>query len=402
MLSLGLSAQTFTTLFSFRSLGYGASDTLAGVIAGPEGVLYGISAGGARWDMGTVYELMPPSSPGAAWTQTVLHSFNSDARPIPHVGLVMGPNGTLYGAAGYPFYVTAFRLDPPTGTSTGWAYAVIYQFSQTDGIPSGGLVFGPPVSYGQSLYGVTQVDGGNGAVYRLTPPPVAGGAWTHTTLYTFPGGTKGSSPAGNLAVGAGGTIFGVTIDGGATAEPCTAGCGTVFSLAPPTAPGGPWTEGVLHAFEPQIDDGYEPQAGVLLGPGGILYGTTAAGGAGAGGIVFSLVLPAAPGAPMTETILHAFVFSADGKDPLALVLGPDGVLYGTTEYAASTASGIIFALMPPASPGGSWTETILHSFTNGADGGSPDGLTLGPDGTLYGTNNTGGAHGEGTVFALMP
>jgi uncharacterized repeat protein (TIGR03803 family) len=52
--------------------------------------------------------------------------------------------------------------------------------------------------------------------------------------------------------------------------------------------------------------------------------------------------------------------------------------------------------------GGSWTETILHNFTNGADGGSPSGLALSADGILYGTTTLGGANGKGTVYTLAP
>jgi uncharacterized repeat protein (TIGR03803 family) len=104
---------------------------------------------------------------------------------------------------------------------------------------------------------------------------------------------------------------------------------------------------------------------------------------------------------MTETMLYTFIGPPDGFDlsgPLAL--GPNGVLYGTTSNGGS-GNGTVFALAPPAQPGGSWTETTLHAFT-GDDGAGPRGVTAGPDGTLYGTTVTGGAGGHGTVFALTP
>jgi uncharacterized repeat protein (TIGR03803 family) len=102
---------------------------------------------------------------------------------------------------------------------------------------------------------------------------------------------------------------------------------------------------------------------------------------------------------MTETTLHDF--GSEDVLPATVLLGPNGVLYGTTSGGASN-YGAVFELTPPASSGGSWTETILHSFTGGADGGVPNGLTLAPDGTLYGTTLGGGTNAEGTVFALTP
>ena len=400
ILPLALSAQTFTTLYNFGTQAYGAAGVLGGVILGPQGVLYGI-AGGGRWNLGTVYELLPPSSPAGAWTEVVLHSF-SGRQVIPQGGLAIGPNGSLYGfAESITGGTMAFQLDPPTGASIDWAYRVIYQFTEADGNPKCPLVFGSPLGYGQSLYGVATHVAGNDTVYRLTPPPMAGGAWTNTTLYTFPGGSKGSGVAGSLAVGTGGALFGVA-NGGYIEEMCATngGCGTVFSLTPPGVPGGPWTEQVLYSFNPAIGDGYLPNLGVLIGTGGVLYGTTTE--AANGGTVYSLTPPVAPEEPMTATLLHAFTGrGGDGNDPnTILVLGSDGALHGTTQYGGASNDGTVFELAPPASPGGSWTETILHSFTSFEI--EPQGLTLAPGGTIYGTTYTGGSLNEGTLFAVTP
>src|ERR1022692_4795865 len=107
---------------------------------------------------------------------------------------------------------------------------------------------------------------------------------------------------------------------------------------------------------------------------------------------------------MTETILYAFASGSAASNPTApVVLGPNGVLYGTTsEGSGGRNYGTVFELMPPALAGGTWTENILYSFTGGADGSNPNELTLGADGTLYGTTFSGGANGQGTVFALTP
>ena len=400
-MSLALSAQTFTTLYTFGSQALDGVWPQSGLILGPQGELYGTTSGGGRWDSGTAYELMPPASPGGSWTEAVLHSFNAQDGFNPNFGVTLGPNGSLYGVARTSDISggAAFQLNPPSGASAGWTYKIIYQ---TDGYLESSLVFGSPLGYGQSLYGADL--GGNGSVYRLTPPATAGGKWTQTTLYTFPGGSGGSLPGRSLAVGAGSTLFGVTIQGGYVGGCGYYGCGTVFSLTPPAQAGAPWTERILHGFEAWIGDGATPIAGVVIGAGGVLYGTTSAGPYDHGsGTVFSLTPPTVPGAPMAETILHVFAQSGgDGTSPNALVRGPNGVLYGTTQSGGASNYGTVFELAPPASPGGSWTETILYSFTDGADGLEPDGLTIGPDGTLYGTTEIGGTGARGTVFALTP
>src|ERR1019366_3049068 len=88
-----------------------------------------------------------------------------------------------------------------------------------------------------------------------------------------------------VAIGPGGGLYGTTEHGGA------AGCGTVFTLKPPASSGGSWAEKTLYSFA-CAPDGSEPQAGVVMGGGGVLYGTTRSGGTGncpsGCGTVFSL------------------------------------------------------------------------------------------------------------------
>jgi uncharacterized repeat protein (TIGR03803 family) len=160
---------------------------------------------------------------------------------------------------------------------------------------------------------------------------------------------------------------------------------------------------VLHLFGSD-GDGDNPVAGVVIGPGGVLYGTTEDGGPITAGTVFSLTPPATKGGSWTEAILHGFTgitgLAGDGANPESkVVIGPGGVLYGTTAFGgAASSDGTIYSLTPPASPGGAWTETILHDFNN-ADGRIPGGLILGENGVLYGTTMFGGL-GGGTLFGL--
>src|SRR5579871_3611610 len=188
---------------------------------------------------------------------------------------------------------------------------------------------------------------------------------TFTTIYTFTDTAgDGSGPTSSVAVGPGGVLYGTTSAGG------TRGAGTVYSLTPPASAGGSWTEAVIYEF-PEGN----PKAGVTIGvaPGGglVLYGTTLFGGKEGYGTVYSLTPPTSPGGAWTETNMLTFTGN-NGVYPFAgVTIGPGGVLYGTTQHGGSgtctLGCGTVFSLTPPASAGGAWTEKVLHSF-KGSDG----------------------------------
>jgi len=96
-------------------------------------------------------------------------------------------------------------------------------------------------------------------------------------------------------------------------------------------------------------------------------------------------------------VLHVFA-GADGASPYAaLIQDARGVLYGTTISGGAYGEGTVFAVDT------SGNERVLHSFNNrtGEDGYSPF-ATLVKDGrgNLYGTTMFGGAHLGGTVFVV--
>jgi uncharacterized repeat protein (TIGR03803 family) len=236
-------------------------------------------------------------------------------------------------------------------------------------------------------------------VFEVQPPATLGGAWTEHVLYRFTHENgDGAWPWADLLIGKDGELYGTTFAG-------PSGIGTVFKLTRPAAPGGAWTETVLHRFTGENGDGSDSAAGLIADGNGTMYGTTTEGTPGLGS-VFELKPPAAPGGSWTETMLHQFTGrNGDGSDAATgLVMGKNGVLYGTTLRGGAWGKGIIFQLTPPATAGGAWTEAVLYSFTGkNGDGVGPKSmprLFLDNDGSLYGTTMNGGASNAGTVFRL--
>ena len=157
---------------------------------------------------------------------------------------------------------------------------------------------------------------------------------------------------------------------------------------------------VLHRFDDTegLKDGRYPFGALIWGPGGTLYGTTDAGGGIVNaGTVFRVSLSG------QESVLYSFRMAPDGKRPQgALVLGPDGTLYGTTNEGGWAGFGTVFKLV---NVNGTYHETVVYSFQGGNDGAYPSSsLVLDAAGDLYGTTFYGGnalcSLGCGTVFKV--
>jgi hypothetical protein len=128
-LTRGGGGWTASELYRFT----GGDSQPSNLAVGPDGTIFGIAmtADNRRF----VFALSPPQTPGAAWTETVLHTF-----PIydPPVSLTALPDGTLAGAVfgdqdGDPGF--AFGLAPPGGPGGKWTYRTIYNFKSA-GSPS--------------------------------------------------------------------------------------------------------------------------------------------------------------------------------------------------------------------------------------------------------------------------
>ncbi len=277
-------------------------------------------------------------------------------------------------------------------------FSVIHTFSGGgDGYqPVSGLT----IDQGGNLYGTTSDYAGPGTVFQMKKK---NGAWLLATLYTF-NFYNGIIPQGRPVFGPGGAIYGTTTEGGGHIANCGEfNCGAVYSLRPPQtvcrAVSCPWTASLVYAFTGP--DGNQPYfVDPAFDSAGNIYGTTIEGGASLVGNVFQLTRSA--GGNWTATSIHDFGTNPpDGFFPVSgVVLDSAGSVYGTTEGGGVNGPGAVYRL---SRSGSGWTETLIYSFTGGADGSGPiGGLVFDSAGNLYGTTSGGGSGGGGTVFELSP
>ena len=97
-------------------------------------------------------------------------------------------------------------------------------------------------------------------------------------------------------------------------------------------------------------------------------------------------------------MLHSFGNGSDGQLPVADLLNVKGTLYGTTQLGGTSNAGTVFEMAS-----GTGAESVVYSFqSSGGDGTEPVAGLINVKGNLYGTTNTGGANGGGTVFEVAP
>ena len=153
-------------------------------------------------------------------------------------------------------------------------------------------------------------------------------------------------------------------------------------------------------FSCEEDEGEYADTDLETDNAGNIYGTTVLGGDFGSGTVFQLS-PTPNG--WVHTVLYSFTGGADGGQPYkGVTLDHDGNLYGTAVTGGSgnceEGCGVVYKL---TNTDGTWTETVIHSFTGGNDGSGP-GARVTVDGArnVYGMTPTGGAHGLGTIYKI--
>lgn len=332
------------------------------------GMLYGTATFGGAHSVGSVFSV------DTSGNLTVLHSFSTTDGGSPYAGLVLG-QGFLYGTTetgGTNGFGTVFKI----GTD-GNNFSTIHNFDGMNegGNPFGGLVQGSDTT----LYGVTRNDGANGfgTVFTLD---ITGS--TYNVIHTFGStATDGSNPYAGLLLASDGFLYGTTEKGNAGS-----GFGTVFRMNTTGT-----TFSTIYTFKgPGMSDGQDPQAPLIDGGDGLIYGTTLFGGTGGSGTAYRLRTDGT-----SYQVIHAFT-STDGTDPeAALTRIVGGLLYGTTS-SGSTGGGTIFRMTITGALFG-----VAHTCSS-TSGSSPRGAVVqGQDLALYGTTSNGGSHSVGVVYQLV-
>ena len=232
-----------------------------------------------------------------------------------------------------------------------------------------------------------------GGIFVLSAAYLAVAAASHAQTFTVIkrfNGSNGDNPEAALVQGRDGNLYGTTYNGGINNN------GTVFRI---TSAGAFKT---LYKFCANFGgclDGSGPAAGLVLATDGNFYGITQVGGANSLGVMYKINSKG-----QYQVIYNFCPLSGcpDGAQPLSgLVQGSDGIFYGTAQDGGANGNfGTVYAITPSGS------ETTLHSFCQFAgctDGGFPVSvLVQGADGNLYGSTGTFGANQKGTVFEITP
>src|SRR5665213_1236776 len=225
-------------------------------------------------------------------------------------------------------------------------------------------------------------------------------AQTFTTLHSFTTVSTNSSGIYTNSDG-GGPTSGLILSGntlyGTTSGAGSLGFGTVFRV---NTDGTRFTN--LYNFAGYPSDGANPVAGLILS-GNTLYGTTSLAiddGSSFNGTVFKVNTDGTD-----YTNLHKFAGPSDGAYPFSVLILSGNALYGTTDSGGGAGFGTVFKVNTDGTG-----YTNLFSFIAGStnssgvytnsDGSDPDGNLILSGGTLYGTASNGGTNAFGTVFKV--
>jgi uncharacterized repeat protein (TIGR03803 family) len=332
--------------------------------------LYGMTYQGGASGLGTVFQM---NTDGTGFS--LLHSFaggGSDGRN-PYGSLTLS-GATLYGmtrTGGDSGLGTVFKMN-----TDGTGFSLLHEFA--GGGTDGSVPYGALTLDGGTLYGMTYQggDANRGTVFKINTDGTG-----FSLLREFAGGTTdGFYPYGALTL-SGATLYGMTYLGGASSA------GTLFQMN---------TDGtgfrLLHSFAGGASDGSNPR-GSLLFSGATFYGMTQQGGDSGLGTVFQMNTDGSG-----YSLLHEFAGGAsDGSNPYADLTLSGTTLYGMTRYGGDSSAGTMFQMNSDGTG-----FSLIHEFAGGAsDGSNPWGSLTLSSATLYGMTYQGGDSNLGTVFSYV-
>jgi uncharacterized repeat protein (TIGR03803 family) len=249
-------------------------------------------------------------------------------------GLIADPDGDLFGttlSGGTSSVGTVFEL-AKTRNGYSAAPAFVYSFCAQAGCADGSYPRGLGADADGNVFGTAGGGGANnqGTLFEFAKTS-DGYASTPTILYSFCAQadcTDGADPLSGVIVDAEGNLFGTTNSGGAHNK------GTVFELAK-TSEGYAAAPTILYSFcaQPNCADGGRPN-GLTMDAEGDLFGTTNGNiGLFSGEVLFEIV-KTSEGYASTPTILYTFCVqppcTGDGTQPGQVIADPHGDLFGTT------------------------------------------------------------------------
>jgi uncharacterized repeat protein (TIGR03803 family) len=106
--------------------------------------------------------------------------------------------------------------------------------------------------------------------------------------------------------------------------------------------------------------------------------------------------------------LYSFGAGNDGAGPISgVTIGLNGSLYGTTAGGGAAGHGTVYNVKPALHASAniltSWSESVLYSFAGIPDGDTPYGdLIFDQAGNIFGTTNHGGLFGVGAIYEMVP
>jgi uncharacterized repeat protein (TIGR03803 family) len=363
----------FRVLYSF-SPAFGSNPNGGLTLSG--NVLYGTTSTGGASNSGTLYAI---NTNGSGFTN--LYSFNSTSGARPNGVILSG--STLYGPTdfgGSRGGGTVFAI-----STNGLGYTNLYNLNFNVDPNSPNSPQAPLVLAGNSLYGATWFGGGynHGTLFSVATNGASNGilhSFITPTYNLYANNYDGIFASARLSY-SGGTLYGTAEQGGIY------GGGTIFSVITNQ----PGSFSILHYFSAPVNgtnsDGAFSFSGLVLS-GSTLYGTTFGGGTYGNGTIFAVNINT-----LAFSNLYNFAGGNDGSEPHGGLTLSGNTLYGTTSGGGTSGKGALFSITTDGSD-----FTTLYSFTGNNDGADPEADLVLSGNTLYGTANSGGSSGNGTVF----